>query len=190
MRAIISMSIPVRPAYRRVHQRHRRRRPGAVHIELVQGDDAAAPNLRQQLSQGAHGSRRVHQHEATDERVGRRVEHHFVEFSRLEAHVAQACDRRARRGHGDSIGRTVHADHRTSRADKVRGEERNVPGAASDVEHAHAGRKARAPEEIGGELPEIARLRDEALQLVVRMAEDAGRANTSALDRFVSRTAL
>ena len=79
-----------------------------------------------------------------------------------------------------AAGNSVDADDFARVADHVRGEERDVAGAAPDVEHTHAGDDPGFTEEPLRDRVDEARLRLQTIELPIGMAEHVGLGRTSA----------
>jgi hypothetical protein len=114
----------------------------------------------------------MHQDEAADDGVDRRVERERIEMRHTKRHVPNVrlprtlCRGAHRRGY------SIDPDHTAAVADQFRGEEADVTSPAADVEDAHTGAKAGTPQRRARDVGEECALLRQPRQLVWRVAKD------------------
>ena len=148
---------------------------GAAHVRLDHRDHSA----RTQMSDGLDQRRRrlwlVHQHEAADHGVDRGIEGERVHVRDATGHVTQTRLRRTPRGRAHGGRDAVDAEHVSSLADQLRGEQAHVARAAANVQDAHAAPHAGAPQGSARDVGEEGALLRQPRQLVRGMAEHVAR---------------
>jgi hypothetical protein len=109
---------------------------------------------------------------AADDRVviapAEAVRREVAQVGRDEADPrTDACRRCPRRRQLDRLGRELDADNLARRPHDLGQQQRDVTGAAADVEHAHAARDARRPQQLAQGRPVEAVLQHQPPRLVV-----------------------
>ena len=143
-----------------------RERPGAggrIEVELLDGDDAARPDVRSDPTQPLGRIPPVHDDKPADSGVEAPLELGCAGVALDEAHVTQPERLRAPAGNLERGTVDVDADHLTLGTDELGRQQGNVSGTAAHLEDAHARLEAGRPEELLGRASEEGRLAAQAL---------------------------
>ncbi len=125
----------------------------AAEVEFVERDDPARSDKPRQPPDNHRRIGEMHQHHAADECVHRLLQRQIGKVSGHEPHIRQAGGALGRES--DRVGRPVHPDHRTCRANQTGGQERHVAAPATGIQNGHALPKSGRLQELNGQMVEF-----------------------------------
>ncbi len=153
------------------HQRQRGNRSRGAHLHFLEREKPAGSHLLRQMAQDRDRIRLIDQHQPAHDGIERFARPDLGQIRHLEAHVGKPGGRGASGRKLDGLRRSIDAQHAAGWADEPRSEKRYIPGATTDVEHAHAGAQAGVVEHLFGQVTKQARLIDQPAQLGIGVAQ-------------------
>jgi hypothetical protein len=143
-------------------------------VELLEGDDAAGFQVREQRAERGGRISGIHEHRATDHRVEGRLVGKFPVVRFHERHSWRTELLQTLPGARDDRRIPIDANDVPCRTHEGAAQERHITDATTHVENAHTGGETSVAEETLAQRTKEPGLLDEALSLVRGEAHDVG----------------
>jgi hypothetical protein len=143
----------------------------AAHIHLLENHDTRRFHERRQPAQYHRGIGEVHEDEAADEGIDGVVQCQICGVLRQKAHIGQTGVGGATGGERHRFGRRIDPNDCSSWPHDPGREKRHISRAAAHIQDAHPLLESSQPQHRCGQIVKELGLTNEALQLIIRMAQ-------------------